>query len=183
MRYALRCLLLATAMTLAASPGSARAQPNEVRNALASATLGGTTRFTSWGFNIYDASLWVQPGFKAAEYERHAFALELTYLRDFTNQPITSRSIDEMQRLPGATQAQLAAWEAVLRAAFPDIKKGDQIIGLHRPGADVVFITNGQATETIRDTDFGRVFFGIWLSPYTSEPRLREALLARVDAP
>ena len=31
----------------------------------------------------------------------------------------------------------------------------------------------------MRDAEFTRLFFGIWLSPRTSEPRLREALLGR----
>ena len=66
---------------------------------------------------------------------------------------------------------------------IPDIKKGDRVVGIHRPGTGVVFFTNGQATGTIRDPDFGRMFFGIWLSTSTSEPRLREALLARVTTP
>ena len=37
---------------------------------------------------------------------------------------------------------------------------------------------NGKPTGEIRDAEFARLFFGIWLSPKTSEPELRAALLA-----
>ena len=176
-----RHVLLGLVITLAATPGTASAQPQEIRSALPLATLAGYARFKFWSFNIYDARLWVQPGFHAGDYQRHAFALELTYLREFTNEAITNRSIDEMRRLAGATQAQLALWRPLLRAIFPDIKKGDRITGIHRPGVGTEFITNGKAGGTIRDAEFGRLFFGIWLSAQTSEPRLREALLERVE--
>lgn len=183
MKRAARYAVLAATMAWAGLPVAAAAQPQQVRSVLPQATLGGQGRLTFWGFHVYDASLWITPGFKAAEYEGHAFALELHYLRDFTNEAIAERSIAEMQRLQGASAAQLAAWQVLLREVIPDIKKGDRVVGIHRPGTGVVFFTNGQATGTIRDPDFGRMFFGIWLSTSTSEPRLREALLARVTTP
>ena len=176
-------VVLALATALLALPGQTGAQPQEIRATLPLATLAGQARFTFWGFQVYDASLWVQPGFTAAAYERHAFALELSYLRDFTNEAIAKRSIDEMRRLPGSTEAQLMAWLPLLREAFPDISKGDRIIGIHRPGEGVVFITNGKTTGAILDAEFGRQFFGIWLSVRTSEPRLRGALLGRAAPP
>ena len=36
-----------------------------------------------------------------------------------------------------------------------------------------------QALGAIGDAELARLFFGIWLSPRTSEPGLRSALLAR----
>ena len=78
---------------------SAQTMPAELRGSLPSATLAGSSKLTYWGFDVYNASLWVTPGFKATEYERHAFALELSYLRDFSSEDITRRSLDEMRRL------------------------------------------------------------------------------------
>ncbi|MGP1684941.1 MAG: hypothetical protein ACTS8S_21670 [Giesbergeria sp.] len=40
------------------------------------------------------------------------------------------------------------------------------------------FLFNGQAHGQIDDPLFARLFFGIWLSPQSSEPTLRAALLA-----
>jgi Chalcone isomerase-like len=40
------------------------------------------------------------------------------------------------------------------------------------------FWVNGVARAPINDPEFSRLFFGIWLSSATSEPKLRAALLA-----
>ena len=97
-----RRLALGALVILLDDAGSGQTQPLELRAALPRAALAGASRFAVWGVDLYDASLWVEPGFKSSEHERHAFALELHYLRDFTNEAITKRSLDEMQRLPGS---------------------------------------------------------------------------------
>lgn len=176
LRLGLRFLLLG----LLAIVGAAQAQPLEIQSTLPSAALTGHYRFTSWGFDIYEARLWVAPGFKANEYERHAFALELSYMRDFSNASISKRSLEEMQRQPDFPKAQLTSWQDALRNAFPDVHKGDRITGIYLPDKGTVFLTNGRETGAIADAAFGRFFFGIWLSAQSSEPRLRAALLAGV---
>ena len=87
-----------------------------------------------------------------------------------------------MQRQPDFPRARLKSWEQALGGAFPDVRKGDRLIVIHRPGEGTVFLANGLQTGTIADPAFGRFFFGIWLSPQTSEPRLRDALLAHVPS-
>ncbi len=158
---------------------SRSATPEELQALLPSATALGSTRFSSWGFAIYDARLWVLPGFSADSYDQHGFALELRYLRDFSNASITTRSIAEMRRQADLAPEQLARWQQALGSAFPDIRKGDRILGLHRPGEGAIFLTNGKRTGAIVDAEFARLFFGIWLSDKTSEPTLRAALLGR----
>lgn len=144
--------------------------------ALPDAVLVGTTRLRVWGFEVYDAALWAAPGFRPAAYASQPFALELRYLRDFTRADIARRSIDEMRRSAAIDEAKSQRWQEALRAAFPDVKTGDRITGIHRPGS-ASFFTNGQPTGEIRDGDFAALFFGIWLSPKTSEPAMRQALL------
>lgn len=174
LRLGLHGLLLGLLMMV----GATQAQPLELQSILPSATLSGSYRFTSWGFQIYEARLWVAPGFKANEYERHAFALELTYLRDFSNAAISKRSLEEMQRQPDFPMEKLASWQHALRSAFPDVRQGDRITGIYQPDKGTVFITNGRETGMIADTAFGPLFFGIWLSAQSSEPHMRAALLA-----
>jgi hypothetical protein len=41
-------------------------------------------------------------------------------------------------------------------------------------------VFNGQPLGEIRDAEFARRFFAIWLSPQTSEPKLRLALLQQL---
>jgi len=173
-----RRALLAVAATLVSTGAGSSEMPADVQAALPSAALSGSTRFTYWGFSVYDASLWVLPGFQALAYERHAFALHLRYLRKFSNASITERSIQEMARQSRPTPERSASWQQWLRDAFPDVRTGDRITGINRPGSGIVFVTNGKQTGMVADAEFARLFFGIWLSPDTSEPAMRLALLA-----
>jgi hypothetical protein len=151
------------------------------RSPLTGARLAGSARLRYWGLDVYHASLWVRPGFAAPDFASHAFALELDYLRDFTSAAIASRSVDEMRRLDSFSEAQARTWQAALRRVLPDVKKGDRIAGLHLPGVGARFLVNSQPAGEILDPAFARLFFGIWLSPATSEPQLRQALLAQVQ--
>ncbi|MEY4882524.1 MAG: hypothetical protein RIS34_378 [Pseudomonadota bacterium] len=157
----------------------AQTAPTALQASVPAATLAGTARLTVWGVDVYNASLWVAPGFKASEFERHVFALELGYLRDFTSEAIARRSLDEMRRLGPITDLQAQQWERALRDAFPNVKAGDRIAGVNRPGIGAQFLTNGRPTGDIRDAGFARLFFGIWLLPDTPEPALRRALLVQ----
>jgi len=85
-----------------------------------------------------------------------------------------------MGRSAAINEAQAAQWTADLLRVIPDIRQGDRITGVHRPGVGAAFWVNGRASGEILDAEFARLFFGIWLSPNTSEPGLRQALLAGV---
>lgn len=147
-------------------------------NALPHVRLVGAARLTVWGFDIYDARLWAPANFSATSFATSALALELNYLRSFQAADIAERSLREMRRSQPVSDAQAAQWKAHLLRVIPDVRKGDRITGVHRPGQGAAFWVNGRASGEIPDADFARLFFGIWLSPDTSEPRMREALLA-----
>jgi hypothetical protein len=150
-----------------------------VRVGLPGAQLAGTAKLTVWGFDIYKASLWVSSGFRQSNYSQHAFALELAYLRKFEGSAITQRTLDEMQRQTKVPPEKMRAWRDALLGIFPDVKPGDRITGIHQPGSGTRFLVNGKAKGEIADPEFDRLFFGIWLSDATSEPALRQALLAQ----
>ena len=160
---------------------TATAQTNDSRPeliaALPQARRIGMGRLIVWGFQVYDARLWAQPGFSAASYDRSPLALELSYLRAFKAEEIAERSIKEMRRSQSLSDAQAARWVADMLRVIPDIRKGDRVMGVHKPGVGAAFWVNGKNTGDIQDAEFARLFFGIWLSPNTSEPKLRDALL------
>ena len=150
----------------------------ELGTLLPQSRLIGKGRLTFWGFQVYDARLWALPGFKPDSLAAQPFALELAYLRGFDNQDVAERSITEMRRSAAISDAQAKVWIDEMMRALPDVKKGDRVMGIHRPGVGAQFLMNGKPTGEIRDAEFARLFFGIWLSPKTSEPKLRAALLA-----
>ena len=176
------CLLWQLAATHAfANPTIEAALPAELANSLPAAELVGQGKLTFFGLDVYESSLWTTPSFKGLAFENHSFALELHYLRNFTAADIAKRSIEEMQRIEPVPDQKVALWIKTLSEAFPNVKKGDRIVGVHKPGFGVTFWHNGKRSGEIRDADFSRQFFGIWLSPKTSEPKLRQALLGKVN--
>jgi hypothetical protein len=181
-------LLLMTTLTHAQMTGTntetsatgrtATDAPSGLRALLPQSRLSGKSRLTVWGFDVYDASLWVTPGFNPDKLTTQPFALELAYLRNFTNSDIAERSIVEMRRLTTISDAQAKDWTAAMLRVIPNVKKGDRIMGIYRPGTGATFLVNGKSAGEIMDAEFARLFFGIWLSPKTSEPQMRTTLLA-----
>ena len=171
-------------------PGAAQAQaplvpaalPSEVAAELPGALWSGSARLRFFGFDVYDSHLWVAPGFKAAQFEQHGLVLELSYLRALSGRDIAERSLKEMKRAGDLSAAQSQRWLAALQDAIPDVKAGDRITGLHSPGVGARFWHNGQPRPPVRDAEFSRLFFGIWLSSATSEPQLRSGLLSRLTS-
>ena len=155
--------------------------PLDVASAIPNAEVVGKGKLTFFGLDVYESSLWTTPSFRGLAFENYSFALELHYLRNFTAIDIAKRSIDEMQRIEPVPDQKVALWIKTLSEAFPNVKKGDRIVGVHKPGFGVTFWHNGKRSGEIRDADFSRQFFGIWLSPKTSEPKLRQALLGKVN--
>lgn len=160
----------------AVAVGSADHRP-ELKDALPQGQLVGKGRLTVWGFEVYDARLWAPAGFGRGSYATQPLALELDYLRAFDAIDVAERSIKEMRRSTAISEAQAASWSAEMLRVIPDVKKGDRVLGVHKPGVGASFWVNGKPSGEIRDPEFARLFFGIWLSPKTSEPKLRDALL------
>lgn len=145
---------------------------------LPAANPAGHGRLTYWGFEAYDARLWVAPGFRQGEFAAHAFALELSYLRDFKAADIARRSLQEMARSGAIEAGQARQWQAALQAALRDVRRGDRLTGIHKPGQGAVFLFNDKPSGEVPDPQFARQFFAIWLGERTSQPALRQALLA-----
>ena len=166
------------ALCLAGTANAQPAMPPEVQAQLPQAKATGATRMRFFGLSIYDAQLWVPPGFDATQYAAAPLALELRYLRALKGQAIAERSLQEMRRGGPMDAATEQRWLQAMEEAFPDVKEGDRLTGLQTPGAGTRFFFNGALRATVADPIFGPRFFGIWLAPWTSEPRLRGELLA-----
>lgn len=138
-------------------------------------------RLRVWGFEVYDASLYTANGFNAEQFADHRFGLELSYLRSLKGGDIAQRSIDEMRGVTDLSAEQTERWLKAMTAMFPDVQRGDRITGLHVPGSGARFYLNDRLLGEIADDAFSRAFFGIWLSPKTSQPRMRETLIGQTS--
>jgi len=165
----------------AALPSLARAQapvvPPEVAAALPGATLQGSGRLRFIGLSVYDARLWRGAAPVGADWMAAPLALELAYLRGLVGRQIAERSIKEMRRQRDLSDDEASRWLTAMLQVFPDVKEGDRITGFVLPGVGARFTVNGTVKGDVRDLEFARLFFGIWLSEKTSEPALRRALL------
>lgn len=159
-------------------PVQAGAAETTAAAALSGKQTVGSSLFRYWGFEVYQATLQAGAGFDPARFEQQRFALELQYRRAFKGRDIAQRSIDEMQAIAPLNAQQRADWSAAMQRAFPDIQAGDRLLGVHVPGEGARFYFNGQLRATVDDPAFSARFFGIWLSPRTSAPQLRAALIA-----
>lgn len=170
--------------TLAAAAGGARASvaPPEVAAELPGARLVGNGRLRFLGLAVYDARLWAPRTPSPEEWAALPLALEIEYARALAGLLIAERSIAEMRRVGAFGDAQAQRWQAQLAAIIPDVQAGDRVTGIQRPGEATRFFVNARPVGEVRDAEFTRLFFGIWLAPQTSEPRLRDALLGRGGA-
>lgn len=161
---------------LAQSSNAAPPPPAEVARELPDARWRGAATLRFLGLHIYDARLWsAKPvsGDGAAQ----PLALELQYARALSGQRIAERSIDEMRRIGRFDAATAERWLAAMSRLFPDVAAGDRITGVQLPGRAVRFFVNGRAVGEVAEAEFARLFFGIWLSPLSSEPAMREKLI------
>lgn len=172
-RAALLALSLPAMTDLQAEP----APPAELLAELPQARLQGTGVLRFFGLRVYEARLWVRPGFEPEGYAKYPFALELTYDRKLEGMAIAERSVAEMRRVGPVDEAQARRWLALMKQAFPDVVAKDRLLGLNDGSGGVRFFYNGRLTADVADAEYARLFFGIWLAPQTSAPALRDALL------
>jgi len=151
--------------------------PDHVRRYIDDARTLGGGRLTWFGLHIYDALLFVPRAFDSANPSAQPFALELAYARNLDGQAIAERSHDEIARLKIGNEAQRTRWLADMSALFPDVKAGQRLAGIYRPGGGARFYLDGRYLGEVADPEFGRAFFAIWLDPRTSAPQLRASLL------
>lgn len=174
-----RQVLVAGLGALALGPARATAAPAEVQAELPGARLQGRGQLRFLGLRVYEARLWVGPQSADAAAWQVPLALELEYMRALQGPKIAERSLVEMRRQGDIAPAAAERWLASMTRMFPDVNAGDRLTGFKQPGQFARFYLNGRPTGELRDPDFARMFFGIWLAPQTSEPALRQALLGQ----
>jgi len=171
----LRKTLIATLVgAMLAAP--ALATPDYINQHVSNATEVGKSRFTFMMWDVYDIALYAPDG---KWNENKPFALALSYLRDLDGEKIAERSAEEIRELGFSDEVKLAAWYAEMKRVFPDVNSKTVLTGIYLPGKPTTFYRNGTAVGTIKDPEFGKWFFNIWLSPKTSQPKLRSKLLSQ----
>lgn len=146
------------------------------QEAVPGARIIGAGEFSVFGFDVYNARLW-----SAARplSDDQPFALELIYQRKISREDLVQASVDEIKRLSGGevSSAQLTGWQAQMQQSFVDVQPGTRITGVYVPGQGARFFVGQQLQHEVKDPQFARAFFNIWLDPRTRNPELRQQLL------
>ncbi|MBK5549262.1 MULTISPECIES: chalcone isomerase family protein [unclassified Pseudomonas] len=146
------------------------------QDALPGAQIVGAGEFRVFGFDVYNARLWSAARPLAPD---QPFALELIYQRNISRDDLVKASVDEIKRLSGSSVSaeQLAGWQIQMQQSFVDVQAGTRITGVYLPGQGARFFVGQQLQHEVKDPQFARAFFDIWLDPRTRNPELRQQLL------
>lgn len=140
-------------------------------------TIGsGSYRYMFW--QLYDARLASEDGNFVDYQQSTPLLLELTYKRNITRDQFIKATVDEWRKLGQSSAEQQAAWAALLKDLWRDVKRGDSLAALLMADHSVEFFINGQSTGVLQDNSFGPAFFNIWLDEKTSAPALRNQLIS-----
>lgn len=141
------------------------------------AELVGKGRLSIIVWDVYDASLYAPNGTFNPE---QPFLLEIDYLRDLKGKDIAEKSAQEMRKQNNASEFQLASWYNQMVKIFPDVQEDTKLSGYYQPNEETIFYKNGAEIGRIKDPEFGKAFFNIWLGEKSSVPQLRKRLLGHL---
>jgi hypothetical protein len=141
----------------------------------------GKTTFKVLFFKIYDIELRTPDGNYGEESGLYKpLGIKIRYRRNIDKKDLIKRTVEQWQYL-GVKEEQQMNWAPQLSAAWPDIRKGDEILYLSngQSGAFYYRPQNGTPTKTgsITEQAFNAGFLSIWLSPDTYYYDVRSQLL------
>jgi len=159
-RYFLLVLALIICSRAAASAGSLQ--------------MVGQARLDFMIWPIYDSRLYSVDG----NYQEGQLPLRLDiqYLRDVDAEDLVKHTQSEWQR-QGLSHVGEQQWLAALSRLLPSVRRNDVLTLVVDEQGGSAFSVNGEPLGRIEDPHFGQHFLAIWLSPDTSRPELRQALL------
>ena len=127
-------------------------------------------QFTWWTLNIYKVELWTADG-KFPDFQK-PLIMHYEYQKNIKAKALVDTSIEEWQRLKSCTDKQAQMWAKQLLKIWPDIKSGDTLTAWF-DGKETHFYQEKKFLGSIKDQNFTRPFFSIWLHPKSKTAKLR----------
>ena len=168
----LPALLWAAAVTANPSATPAERAGADVRQL----QMVGEARLEVLFWSIYDSRLYTADG--SYREGQRPLRLEIEYLIDIKAEKLAQRTLKEWRHM-GRDHPRQAQWADAMQRLWPDIESGDKLALELDADNRATFYFNGERLGSIDDPDFGAQFVDIWLSPQSSRPELRLALLGR----
>jgi hypothetical protein len=173
-KFYIATFIYAAAMVMALPlVANAAEKPSEIGATIRAAAPVGGGKLKRLFMSLYEVSFWSDSG----DWKKAPYALTITYAMNFSAQELTDVTLTEMQNISDQPHNSLKIYADQLTKLLPNVASGDRITAIAMPTGYTAFYHNGRALGTIRDAVFTPLFFGVWLSPKTSEPELRQQLL------
>ena len=173
MKRLLIALIMLTCLSLPAF--AAPAKPAEVSTYVKAEAPYGQGTLKKLFMKVYESQLWTD----ARSWSMNStFALSIRYAMNFSTKELVDRTFDEMKREGPVSAQDRQTYGAKLSQLYHDVHPGDVITAVFLPKKGAVFYYNGKEQGTLPNVAFAKRFFNIWLGPTSSEPELRDRLIA-----
>lgn len=136
--------------------------------------LVGEARLKVLFWSVYDSRLYSKTG----DYipDQRPLRFEIEYLRNIDASDLVLQTEMEWEQ-QGMDHPRKTQWLQALQKLWPDVTENDILTLDVDVQGHSTFYSNDEWLGQIDDPDFGAHFLDIWLSPATSRPELREALI------
>ena len=164
--------LICVALLLIATPSFAG--DSCIAKYVPAASVSGSGKGTRLFFHVYDATLYAPNG---VYNEKKPYALELVYHVNINGEDIAQDSVRQIRRMGMKDDSTLIKWHKELKEIFPNVKPGDSLTGVHLASGQTLFCRDQHEIGRIKNKEFSRYFFGIWLDKKSEDATLRRNLL------
>ncbi len=142
--------------------------------------LNGMGLRTKVVFKVYIAGLYLEKsssdGMAIAASEQIK-RIELVFLRSVNGPEVAEAIAKGFAANAGDALPALKDRVAKFKTLIPDVKKGDKLVFIYRPGAGLEAQANGKTTGTIEGKDFADALFRVWLGEHPADKALKTGLL------
>jgi hypothetical protein len=107
---------------------------------------------------------------------RQRKCVTLRFLRDIDRGRLASGWADSLRKVGGQ---KMEPATAQFTSLIGDVKKGDTMSFISRPGAGVEVALRGQVRGTVPGDDFSRTLFTVWFGPEPGDENLKRGMLGK----
>lgn len=145
-----------------------------------SLSLNGMGVRTKVIFKVYVAGLYLErtssDGLEIAASEQ-VKRMELVFLRSVDGATVAGAISEGFENNAGAALPALKARIENFGKLIPNVKKGDRLVFIYRPGAGLEVLAAGKTAGLIEGKDFADALFKVWLGDKPADKALRAGLL------
>ena len=142
--------------------------------------LNGLGLRTKVVFKVYVGGLYLEKtskdGLEIASSEQVKL-MELVFLRSVSGADVSKAISEGFENNAGAILPALKDRIKKFSGLIPDLKKGDKLRFLYRPGQGLEVQAGGKTAGTVEGKDFSDALFRVWLGPKPSDKALKAGLL------